>query len=383
MLIMISDPCNTGYSHANFNIGLIEVIRRSFPNDLIRFFGDQTHINALKEIAITLGTHSNMELVPLASVKWTWRPEINAIRFFLYLANLMMLAQGPVRFVVISHGLTSTIPIVQLMQWIVRFVSCSVRVYIVLHGEISELLNAVPKRRWIRRYFSARQRLAGAFSPSLKLIVLEEPIAAKLLTLIPSLSTSLNVLPHPLPPTTAILNPPHIPPIVVGFPGLATAAKGFGVFLEMAKTKCHNVQFWAIGMRHSSTDNLCLTPLDRLPSREPLTYDEYVSLLLICHYVCLPYTGSYYSFSASGSLMDAIALRRPVVALRSPLIDYLSMKYGPLGFIFEHADQLISFSSSLCCHHAQGGYKSFQQALDRVAMDRTYQELAKRFRSFT
>src|SRR5262249_20268239 len=48
-MILICDPICRAGEHVPFNSGMLEIIRRAFPDERVVFLGDQSHILQLKE----------------------------------------------------------------------------------------------------------------------------------------------------------------------------------------------------------------------------------------------------------------------------------------------------------------------------------------------
>ena len=46
-MIIVCEPICRGVEHVNFNACFVTILHKSFPNELINFFGDEAHIEFL------------------------------------------------------------------------------------------------------------------------------------------------------------------------------------------------------------------------------------------------------------------------------------------------------------------------------------------------
>src|SRR3954453_19335196 len=89
------------------------------------------------------------------------------------------------------------------------------------------------------------------------------------------------------------------------------------------------------------------SPLTYLPSGTPLPRQEYLRLLSEVDFVCLPLHARTYDFTASGTVSDAIAALKPVLALRNRALDKIVERYGLIGYLVDSHEQLCRLVRSL------------------------------------
>jgi hypothetical protein len=128
----------------------------------------------------------------------------------------------------------------------------------------------------------------------------------------------------------------------IAFLGNASRTKGFNVFLSLAK-ECVDkaVEFHAIGIDSGIQDGL--EALARRPAKGGLPRREYIAALGEMDFVCLPLSSVEYAYIASGSVTDAIAAAKPLLALRTRTLDGIFERYGPVGFLADTPEQLIDY----------------------------------------
>jgi hypothetical protein len=71
----------------------------------------------------------------------------------------------------------------------------------------------------------------------------------------------------------------------------------------------------------------------------PEELDAYINMMDFCVFL---YPSNYYLFTASGSLLEALAHLKPVVALRNPYFDYVFGKMGDIGYLCDSVDEMAS-----------------------------------------
>jgi glycosyltransferase involved in cell wall biosynthesis len=79
----------------------------------------------------------------------------------------------------------------------------------------------------------------------------------------------------------------------------------------------------------------------------PEELDAYINMMDFCVFL---YPSNYYLFTASGSLLEALAHLKPVVALRNPYFDYVFGKMGNIGYLCDSVDEMADVIKELYCH---------------------------------
>jgi glycosyltransferase involved in cell wall biosynthesis len=171
-------------------------------------------------------------------------------------------------------------------------------------------------------------------------LVLERAILDTVRRKAPPLAARLTVLPHPLPPD--LLEPPRLerppaPPVKIGLLGLCTPQKGLNVFLDLARKLADSparIEFHVVGRIHEQFAERTLAFMRYLsgqPSQAPLPRAEFVRGAAALHYAAFFFDGGHYAATASGVLLDCIALGIPLIGRRHPLLDALTEAAGDIG----------------------------------------------------
>jgi hypothetical protein len=71
----------------------------------------------------------------------------------------------------------------------------------------------------------------------------------------------------------------------------------------------------------------------------PEELDAYINMMDFCVFL---YPSNYYLFTASGSLLEALAHLKPVVALHNPYFDYVFGKMGDIGYLCGSIEEMAA-----------------------------------------
>ncbi len=172
-------------------------------------------------------------------------------------------------------------------------------------------------------------------------------------------------------------------PLRIGFVGQATHAKGFDVFLALARDlkarHGERIAFHLVGRAVPGTDLGTLGVLADPPTTEHLSRAEFVARLATMHYVLLPFREGYYDLSASGALIDAITWLKPVIATGVPLVRHLFERFGEIGFAGDGESGLRQAIDTVMADMDQGRYEAQVAALGRVRDSRRPEILAETY----
>ena len=335
MIIVAELAFNDG-GHVPFNAGLLAVVRMAFPLEKVCFFGTQEHIGEVKkQSGEVLG----------GSIEWKEMANLSSnLTYFARLLHEKKILQTILRhFPQEATGpflLTSVRPATLVaLKWVKRFGFKDIRTQIVLHGHLSGVVGK-RYRNPVRRFQEMRTALTILGNENLQYLVLEESLRDVLLKCLPDLSGNVEVLDHPLPPNEKQTKTSQLSiPIRFGFLGLANEAKGFPVFVKLAEdvtAKYSNqAEFHAIG-RFSSEANptQSTVALTTKPGVERLSREEYVQGVEQLHYIVLPHQASFYELNSSGTLLDALAWGKPLIARKIAMFEKFFAKHGDIGHLF-------------------------------------------------
>jgi hypothetical protein len=193
-------------------------------------------------------------------------------------------------------------------------------------------------------------QLERRLPPSMRLVVAEPGIADSIVELEPNLGHSLETVEHAILDSEwgedRGINDPS--GLRIGFLGQARWAKGFDVFVSLADaTMRSDLEFHAIGLATSESRMLDLTSLACRPHEQQLDRGQYLAALQGIDLVCAPFQSQAYNFTASGTLSDAIAALKPVLALRNRVVNAIVAKYGPIGYAVGTTDELVHLVQTL------------------------------------
>jgi len=78
-----------------------------------------------------------------------------------------------------------------------------------------------------------------------------------------------------------------------------------------------------------------------------LPRQEYLEALGKVDLVCLPLHSRAYDFTASGTVSDAIAALKPLIAFRTHTLEAISAHYGRIGWLVDNNDTLVELVRTL------------------------------------
>jgi glycosyltransferase involved in cell wall biosynthesis len=341
-MIILCELSFLGRAHVPFNAGLLATIHAAFPKEDLWFYGSSAHIEELKkEVSQTLaGSIIWTEINPPPSDATYLKRFVRELKIVWRL--LGSLTKDSKARLVLTSAYPSTVLAVKIGD---NFRRRRVSVQIVLHG-----LSGVVGKRFrhpIRRFQDMKTALALFGNHNIRYIVLESPIRDTVIENFPLLAGKIDTLEHPLSPSQTELPAMKLAsPIRFGFLGLADKAKGFPVFVDVANHITarygKGVEFHAIG--HWPVNNVpTLNGIEVLATRpggKLMSRADFVQSLSSLHFVVLPHEAGAYILTASGVLLDAIALGKPVIARRIPIFEAFFEKHGDVGYLFSDNESL-------------------------------------------
>jgi hypothetical protein len=333
-MICLCELSFLGRAHIPFNAGMLAIIGAAFPKERLSFFGAAIHIKDLKEKVgePAAGLISWNEIVPAPPGTVYFKRFFRELNIFRGLAKI--LSNDPTSCLVLTSAYPSTV----LALKVARYFKLRTHVQIVLHG-----LSGVVGKRYrhpIRRFKDMKTALTLFGNKHIQYLVLEHPIRDMVLKSVPSLSSNILTLEHPITPNEGATKDMDLKePIAFGFLGLANKSKGFPYFVQLAKDVTakygRRAHFHAIG--HSPTDETPINGIDVLesePAKEQMTRAEFTKRVSQLHFIVLPHEASPYTLSASGVLLDAIAWEKPIIARKIPIFKAMFERYGDIGYLF-------------------------------------------------
>jgi glycosyltransferase involved in cell wall biosynthesis len=324
-MIVLCEPVCWGTEHVSFNAGVLATVLAAFPQEKLFFYGERVHIELIQ---------NQIGSVPASRIVWTpialpdrkaeyLRRFLSEIKIIKKLLPVLCQNSKPhLLFLTITH---STFLALRLCK---HLLPKELAVQVVLHGGLSEVAQT-RSRHPIRRLQDFNTAIAVLGRRNVQYLVLEENIRELLLKKFPFLSGSVEVLAHPLAPNEGDANDADlVRPIRFGFLGMASEEKGFPTFVELAsdtvKKYGGRAEFHALGVYPQGEP--VMTGIGALTTRPVLGHlcrEIFVAYLKKLHFTVFPYKLEHYALSPSGTLLDAIAWGKAVIAARIPLFENL------------------------------------------------------------
>jgi hypothetical protein len=220
--------------------------------------------------------------------------------------------------------------------------------HMILHGQLGDAM-VWRSRNPVARAVDIVAEVSRPLPPSVRLVALELGVKEAIAELAPA-NHSVAIMEHPiLVSEWSGESPPRDDGLLkIGFLGNARRSKGFETFVNLVGSAARtDIAFEAIGIAAPDTDHLDVSMLSRKPSRTALSREEYLAATRDLDLVCLPLHGRAYDFTASGTVADAVAALKPLLAFRSRTLDAIFERYGPIGWLVDSETELIYLVQTL------------------------------------
>jgi hypothetical protein len=326
--------------HHAFNEGFVRVLRAAWPEDRIVFHARAGHIANLAPRLSDVGPLRFQPAPPFqppfglsrhnpAAGHWAAR----RCRSFMAQA----IANRPVRLAALL-GVDSNLWAVAGCFW-PRLSPAPL--HMILHGQLGDAM-IWRSRNPLVRAFDMVAQLRRKLPAQVRLVTLELGVADAIAAIAPALRPALATLEHPvLVSEWPQMAPRRHPAMRIGFLGHARRAKGYQVFVELARQgRRPALEFHAIGLSSPETDHLDAGALTRRPTAAGLARQDYLRAVAELDLVCLPLHSRAYDFTASGTVSDAIAALKPLLAFRNRTLDAIVAKYGEIGYLVDSRQEL-------------------------------------------
>jgi hypothetical protein len=391
-MILVFEMLWVGTQHAPGNSATIQAIARGFPQQTVRMFADPSHLAELRaDPALT--ACGNVDFAPIALYP-ALRGKTSRVdwgRFRQELATLRRgLAQVPRGENCLLMLISATPTAIFAASVLARLHPGRVGVQVGLHGNLNEAFGWRPRNPLIRA-FNLRSALTSRHPRLLRFMVLEQGIRDTLVTLLPEAAARTDVLELPIniAEVAGQQAPAFVPPIRIGLVGLATAAKGTALFLDIAREMTARfpgkVTFHHVGRLTPEADPAPFAVLAEPPSTEHLSRAEFTARLAALHYVFLPISEKYYNLSASGALLDAMTWAKPVIARALPIVTPHFRRFGDIGYLCDSDAAMRSAVETILTSMDADRYarqvaamQALRAARTPAALAGTYRELVER-----
>jgi hypothetical protein len=378
--IAVFDFLSHDHVHLAFNEGYLRVLSAAYPRDRIWFCAGEGHVERL---APSVADLPNIQLRPCRPFETSFGLSHHnpiagrwAARRCLYVMAQKM-APCRIRFAALL-GINANLLAVVGRRW----PSISpVRLHMILHGQLGEAMIWRSRNPLIRASDLISQ-LKRPLPKSVQIVALELGVKEAITAISQSMASSIVTLEHPILTAEWANNvlSPKAGKIRIGFAGHARRAKGFDLFVELASRCSRNdIEFHAIGLSSPETDDLNTSALARKPSPTPLPRKDYLKALEEVDLVCLPLHSRAYDFTASGTICDAVAALKPLIAFRTGTLDAIASRYGSIGWLVDDAVSLFELIETLDTTEFARQRPHWINNLKAIRESRSPQALAKTY----
>ena len=378
--IAVFDFLSFDHVHLPFNEGYLRILRAAYPDDRISLHAAKGHLERLGPRVADLArvrlrpcrpfetpfglSHHN----PLAG-RWAARQCLNTIT--------QNTAPRHIRLTALL-GFNASLLSVIGHRW--PAVS-STPLHMILHSHLGEAMGWRSRNPFIRAADLVSQ-LGRPLPEVVRIVALELGMKEAIAGSFPAVSEAVVTLEHPILPSEWTTKPPLTltGTFKIGFVGHARRAKGFDLFVELAR-RCSrgDIEFHAIGHSGPETNQIDLSKLARKPSQMPLRRDEYLAALEGVDLVCLPFPGHVYDFTGSGTISDAIAALKPLIVFRNRTMEAMAVRYGPIGWLADDKDDLFRLVDELNPVEFARGHSKWVSNLRALREARRPEFLAKSY----
>jgi len=379
--IVVFDVLSHENMHLQFNEAFLRLVRAAFPDHSVVFHARLAHIES---IAARTGDLAGIDMRPCEPFavpfglshhspiagRWAARRAISNI--------LDLLADCSPRLVAIL-GVDANLYAGLRRTWR----SKKTPLHMILHSQLGDSV-LWRSRNPVVRAFDFVSVIDRPLPPPIRLVALELGVEEAIAQISGKPGRGVVTLEHPILRSEwrPDIAPRQDETLRIGFVGHSSRTKGFHLFAEMAR-KYHlpTKKFEAIGMWAPNTETIDLSGLDRLPERGGLPRAAYLRALSGVDVVCLPLAGRAYDFIASGSVSDAIAGLKPLVALQTRTLAAIWEKYGPIGYLARSEEELDAYVGAMSKSGLQQDRQTWAKNLAKLRDARLPSSLAKSYRA--
>ena len=379
-MILAVEPLCHGHEHARVNAALLHAFRMAFPDEPIHFLSEAGHGEAvfahLREQGAGPITRSDLK-----RVRHRDDSSLSARAGELFFCRYL-LKQAKARQACLLLLTAVNTPILFFLNTGLQLSSYPLRVVAMAHSLMQNL--TLEPASLLTRWMGLRRTLAGLDARRIRVLVPGDSVLGAAQRRAPEAAGALASLdlcydfPANVPPS-----PPLTPPLRFGFLGVATRRKGIDSFYRLAgATEPSLASFVVIGLLQDRPG----TGLDSRRVEVPcpdrfLEPAERTALLDRLHYAVFPYQPAEYELVASAAFLDALAARKPVIALRNPYFALQFQRMGDIGYLCDTEEELIATVRELARQPDPDRYARQQARLDAGCRFFRVEEQASRLRA--
>ena len=176
--------------------------------------------------------------------------------------------------------------------------------------------------------------------------------------------------------------------VKIGTVGLFYKKKGADEFCYLVSLINNNkIKFSITGKIFYDLDKLKKLNVD-LPNnlgKGFVSRDELETRVKKLDFILYLYPTDSYQLMASGAILDALSLQKPIIALKNDYFDYIFKKFGEFGFLFESVEKIAEFlnHNSLKSTQSSFDYLSIQKRLSVSTISEELKESLKKIKFIT
>lgn len=356
-MIHIIDANSAENTHILFNASMTKVLLDAYPEHQVSFYSGGPHQLKISEY-LTENERHRIKFVEIPTktvgrgkIQKAFRVARNTLIDFSFFRRILSkVTTSRTDKVIVFKAHPASI----LMIKYLKIFYAKADLMAVMHGEIEFIYYA--ETEWQKNIASIYKRIIAVSASNFRYILLNKISKHKLISDGLLKTQEIIEIDHPYPYSeisdkTANLSTP----ITFGQVGSLGLRKNAHLIYQLASAhsteiECGFVRFVTIGPIED----------DAIPYRNPLVVDftgknrdQYISRQTFIEetqkvdYAVFFYGPDQFIFRASGSVMDAIDLAKPIIAIKHPFFDYLVKEAGNIGFICEDLPQMSALISRL------------------------------------
>jgi hypothetical protein len=378
--VVIFDVLSHGSMHLQFNEAYVRLVRAAFPSHPIVFHARPAHLEGLWG---RIGDVDRVEMRPCAPFavpfgfshhsplagRWAARNSVRGIRRLLTDCSPLFVS---------VLGVDANLYADFRRSW--RSVD-DIPLHLILHSQLGDSMLWRSRNPFVR-IFDFASVIDRPLPPPVRLVALELGVQQAITEFTRKPVDGICTLEHPILRSEWCSNQSFRRDGVlrIGFLGHSSRTKGFPLFAELArKHRSQERRFEAVGMWAPDTEIANLSSLDRVPVQGGLPRTAYLEALATVDAVCLPLSGRAYDFIASGSVSDAIAGLKPLIALRTRTLEAIWDRYGPIGYLAQSSQELDEYVGTMTLSKFLHDQKTWRGNLQKLRYSRLPESQAENY----
>lgn len=336
--VYIVDKLVIGHNHVMFNAAMTAIIAGIFRDTENLFIAERKHSELVKEINKSIGNLSYRSFdeapLPESSIKkiipWIKKKTGDLLFIKRFYKQLNINEPTVVFFTCLSAS--------SLLYASYKSRQKNVNAIFILHGEVEFMFKTDIRLADRIKGMLYRATLRN-IDRSARCIVLADMIKTKLCEKGLIQASNVIAIEHPIIKKEISYTSLGAGPVVFGHIGIAMEKKNSAAFFALASSLEEEIQkgntaFHLIGKAEPSmVAAFNKNVLVLSANNKSIAQNDYQRFIEETDYAVFTFDNRNYVFRVSGSLMDAIFYRRPIIALRQDYINYLFETGGNIGFL--------------------------------------------------